>query len=231
MWISLIGSIELFSNHKSFSLQIDTKRNLWFLLHFKHLEIKSKSLFYQVNNGIRQRKSTVHPVRKMQKKFKNTLELLDYIDYKPYDILRLEIEFTNGWKIKQQPFIYFRFYTNSTDERNELINKLISISGQGPVDILSLKENLTYFYRGSDKYELLVNDDELPSPDEFWSKQKRDDWIKAVTKKDYKEEVQEEISDHSDNSFISTMDIDFSANDNNNEPWNIDNDDNDEAPF
>ena len=88
---------------------------------------------------------------------------------------------------------------------------------------LSLKENLTYFYRGSDKYELLVNDDELPSPDEFWSKQKRDDWIKAVTKKDYKEEVQEEISDHSDNSFISTVDIDFSANDNNNESWNIDN--------
>ena len=124
--------------------------------------------------------------------------------------------------------LFFRFYTNSTDERNELINKLISISGQDPVDILSLKENLTYFYRGSDKYELLVNDDELPSPDEFWSKQKRDDWIKAVTKKDYKEEVQEEISDHSDNSFISTMDIDFSANDNNNEPWNIDND---ESPW
>jgi hypothetical protein len=36
----------------------------------------------------------------MRKKLKNTAELLEYIDIKPYDIRNLEIEFTNGWKIK-----------------------------------------------------------------------------------------------------------------------------------
>ena len=68
MWAYLFDSIELFSNHKSFSLGVDTTRNLWLLLHFKDLEIKSKTLIYQVNNGYRQRKNTVHPQRKMQKK-------------------------------------------------------------------------------------------------------------------------------------------------------------------
>ena len=44
MWTYLFGSIELYSNHKSFGLGVDTKRNLWLLLHFKDLEIKSKTL-------------------------------------------------------------------------------------------------------------------------------------------------------------------------------------------
>jgi hypothetical protein len=125
MWTYLFGSIELFSNHKSFSLGVENKRNLWLLLHFKDLEIKSKTLIYQVNNGYRQRKNTVHPQRKMQKKHKNTAELLDYLNTKSYDIRQLEIEFTNGWKIKQRPFIQLCFYTNSTSERNDLIDKLI----------------------------------------------------------------------------------------------------------
>ena len=116
MWNSLIGGIELFSDKKSFSVDVDTKTNLWLLMHFKHLEIKSKTLVYQVNKGIRQRKNTVYPIRKMRKKFKNTSELLEYIDLKPYDIYNLEIEFTNGWKIKQQPSVQFHFYTSSTKE-------------------------------------------------------------------------------------------------------------------
>ena len=73
MWNSLIGGIELFSDKKSFSVDVDTKTNLWLLMHFKHLEIKSKTLVYQVNKGIRQRKNTVYPIRKMRKKFKVTL--------------------------------------------------------------------------------------------------------------------------------------------------------------
>jgi len=59
MWTYLFGSIELYSNHKSFSLLLDTIRNLWLLMHFKDLEIKSKTLIYQVNNGYRQRNSTI----------------------------------------------------------------------------------------------------------------------------------------------------------------------------
>lgn len=61
MWSYLINRIELYSNHKSFSLHVDTIRNLWLLLHFKDLEIENKTIYYQVDNGVRQRKSTKHP--------------------------------------------------------------------------------------------------------------------------------------------------------------------------
>ena len=207
MWTYLFGSIELFSNHKSFSLWVDTTRNLWLLLHFKDLEIKSKTLIYQVNNGYRQRKGTVHPQRKMQKKHKNTTELLDYLDTKSYDVRQLEIEFTNGWKIKQIPCIQFWFYTNATSERDDLIHKLMGISGQGPIDLLSLEENITYYFRGADVLEKMI-EDEMPSPDEFWSEERREAWKKAYIKKHYTEEVQEVNKDNSEeNNFVSTMNI------------------------
>ena len=210
MWNSLFGGIELFSDKKSFSMHVNTKTNLWLLFHFKHLEIKSKTLLYQVNNGYRQRKNTVHPIRKMLKKFKNTTELLEYIDIKPYDIRNLEIEFTNGWKIKQLPRVQFYFYTNSTKERDELIHKLIGISGQGAIDILSLEENISYYYKGVGKFEKL-SEDEMPSPDEFWSEERREAWKKAYIAKHYKEEVQEKHPEDKENSFISTMNINLDS--------------------
>lgn len=55
MYAYLINSIELYSDRNSFSLSLDTKRNLWLLLHFKGLLIKDMSIYYQVDNGIRQR--------------------------------------------------------------------------------------------------------------------------------------------------------------------------------
>ena len=127
MWSYLINSIELYSNHKSFSLGIDTVRNLWLLLHFKDLEIKNKIIYYQVDNGIRQRKNTKHPIRKMRKPHKNTAELIEYLSDKPYRLIKLELEFTNGWAIKQLPYIELRFYTNSTQERDELINNIENV--------------------------------------------------------------------------------------------------------
>ena len=181
MWSYLINNIELYSNHKSFSLGIDTVRNLWLLLHFKNLEIKSKTLIYQINNGHRQRKSTVHPYRKMQKKHKNTAELLGYLNTKSYDIYQLEIEFTNGWKIKQIPRVEFYFYTNSTSERDDLIDKLLAISGQGPIDVSKLAPNFTYSFRGHSKL-VKIDLDGLPSPDEFWSEEEENAFIETVRK-------------------------------------------------
>ena len=177
MWSYLISSIELFSNHKSFSLGIDTARNLWPLLHFKDLEIKHKTLLYQVDNGIRQRKSTKHPVRKMVKKLNTTAELLSYLSDKPYKIRHLELKFTNGWKIKQMPYIALWFYTNSTEERDELITRLLSISGQGPIDISKLEENHTYSFISHD-HLVKVDPDGLPLPDEFWTKERVAQWRK-----------------------------------------------------
>ena len=211
MWTYLFSSIELFSNRKSFSLWVDTTRNLWLLLHFKDLEIKSKTIIYEVNNGHRQRKSTVHPQRKMRKKHNNTAELLDYLDTKPYDIRQLEIEFTNGWKIKQRPYIQFCFYTNSTSERDGLIDKLIAISGQGPIDVLSLEPNFSYSFRGhSDLVKIDI--DGLPSPDEFWPEEEVKAWRETVWKAEKEkalklENTTEQAAQPEQVSFMSTMNI------------------------
>ena len=211
MWTYLFSSIELFSNHKSFSLWVDTTRHLWLLLHFKDLQIKSKTIIYEVNNGHRQRKSTVHPQRKMQKKHKNTAELLDYLNTKSYNIRQLEIEFTNGWKIKQRPSIQLCFYTNSTSERDGLIDKLLAISGQGPIDVLSLEPNFSYSFRGHS--ELVKMDiDGLPSPDEFWPEEELKAWRETVWKAEKEEALKlenttEQAAQPEQVSFMSTMNI------------------------
>jgi hypothetical protein len=177
----LINSIELYSNQKSFSCYLDTTRDLWLLLHFKDLEIKHKTLLYQIDNGIRQRESTKHPVRKMVKKHNTTTELLSYLSDKPYKIRHLELEFTNGWKIKQMPYIALRFYTNSTEERDKLITRLLSISGQGPIDISKLEENYTYSFISHDTL-VKVDPEGLPLPDEFWSEERVNNWKKEYDK-------------------------------------------------
>jgi len=175
MWSYLINSIELYSNHKSFSLHVDTIRNLWLLLHFKDLEIENKTIYYQVDNGVRQRKSTKHPVRKMRKHHKNTAELIEYLRDKPYTLQMLELEFTNGWKIKQRPFIELRFYTNSTKERDSLIASLLNMAGQGPIDVSRLESNYSYYFKSHNEL-VKVDPEGLPLPDEFWSEERVSNW-------------------------------------------------------
>ena len=211
MWSYLINTIELYSNYNSFSLGIDTTRNLWLLLHFKELEIKSKTLIYQVNNGYRQRKNTVHPQRKMQKKHKNTAELLDYLNTKSYDIRQLEIEFTNGWKIKQRPFIQLCFYTNSTSERNDLIHKLLTAAGQGPIDVSNLEPNFSYSFIGHTKL-VKIDIDGLPFPDEFWPEEEVNAWRESVWKAEKEEALKlENTTDQASGQinvpFVSSMNI------------------------
>lgn len=216
MWSYLIDGIELYSDRKSFSLGVDTIKNLWLLLHFKNLEIKSKIIYYQVDNGIRQRKNTKHPIRKMRKPLKNTTELIEYLSDKPYSIIKLELEFTNGWKIKQRPCIELGFYTNSTQERDDLINKLLNIAGQGPIDVSQLEFNFSYYFKSETELKK-IDSDGLPSPDEFWSEEHVAQW-----KKDYErinkvyENVQPEgiPFDHLDKDAESYKDFKFSDNEN-----------------
>ena len=92
----LIRSIELLSNQKSLRVGMNTINNLWILMHFKELKIKNKKICYQVNTGVHQRKSTVHPKRWLKKPFETTAELLGYLYEKMYDIHYIDIEFTNG---------------------------------------------------------------------------------------------------------------------------------------
>ena len=179
MWSYLISTIELYSNLNSFSLGIDTMRNLWFLLHFKDLEIKNMTIKYQVNNGIRQRKKTKHPIRKMRKAHNNTAELIEYLSNKPYNILKLELEFRNGWKIRQKAYSELMFYTNSTDERNQLILRLLNVAGQGPIDVSKLDINYTYSFESTVKLTK-INFYDIPSPDEFWSEEQVAEWRRDI---------------------------------------------------
>jgi hypothetical protein len=172
----LITNIELLSDQKSFSLGIsNTVENLWFLMHFKKLEILNTVIYRQQYNEFRTTK-TKYPIRRLIKKFANTAEFLDYLssNYRPTkSIFLYEIAFTNGWKIKEQAHIYFTIYTNSLEERNTLINNLINSVGYDPVAIDSLEPNITYYFKASGSLEEYKSD---ILPDEFWSEERLNEW-------------------------------------------------------
>jgi hypothetical protein len=173
----LITNIELLSNQKSFRLGIsNTAENLWFLMHFKKLEILSTVIYHQQYSEFRTAKNTKYPTRRLKKKFANTADFLDYLSPSSIPSRRFfikEIEFTNGWKIKEQPQIYFTIYTNSLDERNTLINHLINSVGYDPIAVDSLEPNFIYYFKASGSlldYKLGI------SPDEFWSEDSVREW-------------------------------------------------------
>jgi hypothetical protein len=168
----LITNIELLSNQKSFRLGIcNTAENLWFLLHFKKLDILNTEIYHQQYSEFRTAKTTKYPIRRLKKKFANTADFLDYLS--PRRFIIKEIEFTNGWKIKEQPHIYFTIYTNSLEERNTLINHLINSVGYDPITIESLEPNINYYFKASG---LLLDYKLGVSPDEFWSEDSLREW-------------------------------------------------------
>jgi hypothetical protein len=199
----LIRSIELLSNQKSLCVGMDaTLSNLWILLHFKELKIKSKKICYQRYNG--HHNNNAYPKRWLKKHFENTAGLLNYLYSKMYDIHYLEIEFTNGWKIKEHPHHEFLFYTSSSEERNTLLNKLVFISGFDPIDIPSLKQNIPYYFKAG--VPLYTLDNAPPWPDEFWSKEDRAVYVKAYREserreylKAHPEEAQENLGEPCEN--------------------------------
>ena len=210
----LITNIELLSNQKSFRLGIsNTSENLWFLLHFKELEIINTEIYHQQYSEFRTAKTIKYPTRRLKKKFANTADFLDYLSPSSKPSRRFyikEIEFTNGWKIKEQPHIYFTIYTNSLEERNTLINHLINSVGYDPIAIDSLEPNITYYFKASGSlldYKLGV------SPDEFWSEERLEKWKKDVSKKDYVDEVlaPEDTSFDFVGSSFPTNDLDIKA--------------------
>ena len=181
----LITNIELLSNQKSFKLGIrNTSENLWFLMHFNELKILNTFIYHQQYSEFSDSKNTKYPIRRLKKKFANTADFLDYLSPSSKPSRRFfikEIEFTNGWKIKEQPQIYFTIYTNSLDERNTLINHLINSVGYDPIAIDSLEPNITYNFKASGSlmdYKLGV------SPDEFWSEVRLQQWKQDVINKD-----------------------------------------------
>ena len=186
----LITNIELLSNQKSFRLGIsNTSENLWFLMHFKKLEILNTVIYHQQYSEFRTAKNTKYPTRRLKKKFANTADFFDYLSPSSKTSRRFfikEIEFTNGWKIKEQPHIYFFIYTNTLEERNTLINHLINSVGYDSIAIDLLEPNITYYFKASGSLEDYKFD---VSPDEFWSEERLKNWKEEINKKDYVGEV------------------------------------------
>jgi hypothetical protein len=187
----LITNIGLLSNQKSFSLGIsNTAENLWFLLHFKKLEILNTVIYHQQYSEFRTAKTTKYPIRRLKKKFANTADFLDYLSPSSKPLKRIflyEMAFTNGWKIKEQPHIYFTIYTNSLVERNTLINHLINSVGYDPIAIDSLEPNVTYYFKASGSLEDYKFD---VSPDEFWSEERLEKWKIEYSAKHYNEQTE-----------------------------------------
>jgi hypothetical protein len=101
MYHQLIKSITLFSDNKSVQLGIDNALyQLWIMAHFKEMELQETKIFYQETPSHRARKGTIYKKRWLKKKFKNTVELIQYLDSKFYTLSYFELYFTNNWRIK-----------------------------------------------------------------------------------------------------------------------------------
>ena len=130
--------------HRSFQVKFNPRySDLAILIHFKHLQISDLLLYYRKKKLRNKNNKKVNLQRKMRLHFNTTLELLTYLSSKSYKIDWLEITFKNGWAIEAK-FFGVHFITNNVKERNQLFEKLITISGQGPIDINSLEINETY---------------------------------------------------------------------------------------
>ena len=131
--------------NRSFLVQFNNNFDpISILFHFKHLSIHNLTLHYRKKSASNRKAKKVYPQHKMKLSFENTLELLTYLSSKNYHVDWIEIRFKNGWAIKDAMLNDLEFIANNTQERDLLFEKLISISGQGPIDINSLEINETY---------------------------------------------------------------------------------------
>jgi hypothetical protein len=189
----LINSIQLLSNHKSFTLTIiGANEKLWLLMHFKNLRIIKKTIYYQKTPSVRSRKSTKYLTKKLNKSFDNTLQLLDYLDRKFYTIRYFEMEFEDDFKIIISGNHSVTFYAKSKEERNKLIDKLIEIAGYDKFPIEDLCINNTYFF---DANSSLTDSGFGVSPDEFWSEEQKDIWCKEA-RKEFESDEEPNIERH-----------------------------------
>ena len=147
LWISEIDNPNKLQEgtHRSFIIQFNNNFDrISMLIHFKHLSIHKLTLHYRKKSARNSKTKKEYTQHKMNLSFENTLELLTYLSSKNYKVDWIEIRFTNGWTVKNNFLNGLEFITNNTQERNQLLEKFISISGQGPIDINSLEINETY---------------------------------------------------------------------------------------
>ena len=227
MWheTNLFYSLELYSNKKSFEFGADLSKNLWILAHFSELTIIKRHFTYKHQRGAWDWDNPKYPVRRLRKKFKNTLELLNYLRNKPYIFLDFSFEFDNGWRIEHN--IFTKYHTNSEAERDELIHRLNAITGLPPIDLSTIRVNFSYYRNAEGVFERHRVDamDDLENPDDYWSKEQLDEWRKRV------HEVQRSMQPESeeDNEHVTLPPLELPPEMNRN--LFSDTDDSEESPF
>jgi hypothetical protein len=175
MYHQLIKSISLLSDDKSVQLGIDNALyQLWIMAHFKEMELQETKIFYQETPGHRARKGTIYKKHWLKKKIKYTVELIQYLDSKFYTLSYFELYFTNNWRIKIVANCFINIYTNSTTERNNVIDKLIAIAGLNEIKLSELENNNTYYLHYTNPPN---HQDSGIFPDEFWSKEQIRNWM------------------------------------------------------
>ena len=147
-WISEMDNpnqLQDWGIHRSFIIQFnDSIDRISMLIHFKHLSILKMELCYRKKGAENRKKKKQYPQHKMRLSFDNTLELLTYLSSKNYKADWFELRFKNGWVIQHSFINGLEFITNNTQERNLLFERLVSLSGQGPIEIDSLEINQIY---------------------------------------------------------------------------------------
>lgn len=141
--------------YRSFNLIFNSNIDrISMLIHLKHLKIYKMRLFYRQKSAKNRKIKKVYPQHQMKLFFSNTLKLLSYLSSKNYKIDDFEIRFTNGWVVKNHWLNGLEIITNNTIERNLLLETLISVAGQGPIDVNSLQINKTYLLSTSGEIKL-----------------------------------------------------------------------------
>ena len=173
MRTSLFNVIELLSDEKSFSLDLDT--NFWVLAQFKDLGITRQVVHYRYCPSYFQHKTTTYPLRKLRKQFASIAEIIAYFDTQNKALERFDLTFDNGLRVRNRSFMDYYFYARSTAERDALIHQLIAMAGFDALDIGQLVINYSYYLSYS-KPPMVLNEECPTGPDEFWSEDAVEAW-------------------------------------------------------
>lgn len=141
--------------HSSFIIEFnDNIDRVSMLIHFKELNILEMELYYRKISARNKKQRKLYPQHKMRLFFNNTLDLLTYLSHKNYKADWFQLRFKNGWVIQHSFINGLEFITNNTKERKLLLEKFISLSGQGPINIDSLQINETYIFHTDGRVKL-----------------------------------------------------------------------------
>lgn len=145
MYYNLLRSIKLLSDQESVEFGIDNAYDhLWLLSHFRDQKISNKNIIYKETPSHRARKGKVYKSHKLLKPFDSIPKLLEYLKSKRYTIMMFELELESGLEIKIFSNAWIRIKINSISERDDLINRIISIAGLDKLHISELQLDKDY---------------------------------------------------------------------------------------